>query len=320
MKKHVSIFLLLLICFGCRDSIEIPDIGRKIVINGLIINDSLISVRVGRSANILDFEGGTGEQQMDLRQANVKIYQNGNYIDSLFHKNTNPDGYDWYEWNNVFFWGNYLSRKIVPKGGNDYLIKVNALGYSEATAHTSIPETVKIENIDTAHVIVPKGEYVSLNTGLSCKIRFNDPIKYANYYLFAVGKMPVYEYDNSIEIDSKDPLIEEVLHTRDRGVEGIAFSDKVINGQTYTLSVIIRDESISRIQTISGHEGDISLYFKLYSITEEYFRYIRSLNQYNRNFGNPLADPVMIYSNVTGGFGMFAGAGVSSVSIKYSGR
>jgi hypothetical protein len=299
------------------DSIEIPDTSKRIVINGLITNDSLVSVRVARSADILDFDGETVEQQMDLKNADVKIYQNGKFIDSLFHKSTYMDQYDSYVWTDVFFWGNYRSARLIPKEGNVYLVTVNAPGFPEATAYTKIPEAVHIESVDTTHVIIPPGEYASVNTGISCKIRFTDPADNLNYYFLTVAKVPAYFYDNSIEIDSRDPVIEELLHTRDRGVEGIAFSDIAINGQTYTLSIVIRDNSISRIQTTSD---DISLYFRLYSIPEEYFRYIKSLNLYNRNFGNPLTDPVMIYSNITGGFGMFAGAAVSSVSIKYTDR
>ncbi len=312
MKYFIPIIFLLLLYYGCRDSVEIPDTGRKIVINGLLTNDSLLSVRIGTSSYILENESGTSEREQDLKEAEVKIYQNGHSVDSLYH--TYVDFYD--SWN-VFVPGNYRSRKFVPKEGNEYLITVNAPGLPEATAHTKIPEIVKIESIDTIHIILPPGEFVFLNTGLSCKIRFTDPLNITNHYLFSVNKEPVARpFYNNIEINSKDPVIEETLHSR--VIEGIAFSDKVINGQTYTLSIIIKDESIAHVQTDQGYEGKFSLHFRLYSIPEEYFRYIRTLNQYSRNFGNPLADPVMMFSNVKGGFGMFTGASVSSVSINYS--
>ena len=314
MKYIISIILVAVVSSGCQDSMEIPDTGRKIVINGLITNDSLINVRIGTSAYILDFASGTTEQQQDLKGAQVIINQYGHSIDSLFH--THVDFYD--SWN-VFIPGNYRSRKLAAKEGNEYLITVNAPGLPESTAHTKIPDIVNIERIDTTHVILPPGEFVSLNTGLSCKVRFTDPLNITNYYLLTVNKVPAANsFYNNIEINSKDPVIEETLHSR--VIEGIAFSDKVINGQTYTLSIIIRDEAIAYIQTAQDNEGNFLLNFRLYSIPEEYFTYIKTLNQYEKNIGNPLADPVMMFSNVTGGFGMFAGAAVSSVSINYSNR
>jgi hypothetical protein len=316
MKYSLSTILLLLTFSGCRDLMQIPDAGRKIVVSGFITNDSLLSVRIGTSSYILNFDDGSMERQMDLKGANVRIFQNEVYADSLYHVLTYGGFYDTYDWDHVFIRGNYRSKKIFVKEGNEYAIIVNSPGYPEATAHFTVPKVVGIESVDTTHVIMPPGEYLYLNTGIACKIRFSDPPDIKNYYILTVNKVPTANpFNNNIEINSKDPVIEEMLHSR--AIEGVAFSDKVINGQTYTLSIIIRDESIAHVQTAQDHEGKILLYFRLYSIPEEYFIYIRTLNQYEKNLGNPLADPVMMFSNVTGGFGMFAGAAVSSVSINY---
>ena len=61
-----------------------------------------------------------------------------------------------------------------------------------------------------------------------------------------------------------------------------------------------------------------TIYLRLYSITEEYFRYIQTLNLFEKDFGDPLTNPVQVFSNVTGGFGIFAGAAVSSDSIVFN--
>ena len=70
---------------------------------------------------------------------------------------------------------------------------------------------------------------------------------------------------------------------------------------------------------IPGNEPQIkTFYFRLYSISSEFFNYIHTLNLYNKNYGNPLADPVITYSNITGGYGIFSGAAVSSDSIVWN--
>jgi hypothetical protein len=61
-----------------------------------------------------------------------------------------------------------------------------------------------------------------------------------------------------------------------------------------------------------------TIYLRLYSITEECFRYIQTLNLFEKDFGDPLTNPVQVFSNVTGGFGIFAGAAVSSDSIVFN--
>jgi len=305
MKYYAFLFFIVLISRGCRDMLEIPDTGRKIVINSLITNDSLLSVRIGYSAYILD---SSTLVLTDLKDAEVNIYQNQICIDSLnyfFY-----GGFDYYDHWEVFIPGNYRSRHIMVQAGDEYGITVRAPGFPEATANTNIPEIVEIEQIDTSGIILPQGEFFSDNRGIICNIRFTDPSNADNYYLFNTCKIPsVVPFHNYIEFSSQDPVIEEILCGFDQ--EGVAFSDKVINGQTHTLTIMIKRESIDMIQS----EDEFSISFRLYSITEEYFRYIRTLNLYSKNFGNPLADPVMMFSNVTGGYGMFTGASVSSASI-----
>lgn len=306
MKYPLLLIIIILISNACKDNLDIPDTGRKIVINGLITSDSILNVRIGNSAYINDISGSI---LTDLQNADVKFYQDNNYIDSLYHTSYGRfDGYDiWH----VFIPGNYRSKNVIPQQGKEYKIRVKVAGLAEATASTIIPEIVKIDNIDTTRIILPPGEFVFDNKGIKCKIQFTDPAGESNYYLLNICKTPsVNPFYNNIGFTCTDPIVEEILDSGE-SKEGIAFSDKTFNGQKHSLTIIIRKESIAYVQ--SGKE--FYIHFRLYSITEEYFRYIQTLNLYNKNFGNPLAEPVLMYTNVTGGFGMFTGATVSSDSI-----
>jgi hypothetical protein len=179
------------------------------------------------------------------------------------------------------------------------------------TASTIIPEVVNIDFIDTSSIKLPPGEFDFDNKGIECKIHFRDPPFESNFYLLNICKAPtVNPFYNNIGFICTDPTVEETLDSGE-SKEGIAFSDKSFNGQKHSLTIFISRESIAHIQ--SGKEYYI--HFRLHSITEEYFKYIKVLNLYNKNLGNPLAEPVMVYSNVTGGYGMFTGTSVSSDSI-----
>jgi hypothetical protein len=182
--------------------------------------------------------------------------------------------------------------------------------------------------VDTSRIILAPGEYYESDVGLLFKIEFSDPINETNCYLFRIYKNTYWEYYNSyvpyssevIRFTCQDPIIEEKLNSVN-GLEAIAFSDKVINGQRHSLNIIVKGESIGRPFTdfpessYTNHKK--TLYFKLYSITEEYFRYIQTLHLYSKNYSNPLVEPVLMYSNVSGGYGMFSGASVSSDSIVF---
>ena len=309
MKNLLLILQCLILFTACQqEKIDLPDTGRKIVINGLIETDSLLNVYVNKSVYISEYDYPMGK---DLDNAKVYIYQNNVCIDSLTHD------LDHFGESSMYNPGNYWSTSVIPMPGNEYKIVAKVPGLPDASASTKIPNIVNIEHIDTLRLVL------GLDTGyhntserfehLICKIEFTDPKNETNYYLFNTGKSFL----------CQDPIVEEELYDVNSNngqsdgsyVEGIAFSDKVINGQKYSLTISIPERGwyIDSLKTRIFPKLTADL--KLYSITEEYFKYIQTLNLYNAKFGNPLTEPVLVYSNITGGYGIFAGAAVSSKSI-----
>ncbi len=62
----------------------------------------------------------------------------------------------------------------------------------------------------------------------------------------------------------------------------------------------------------------VSIYAHLLHTDPHYYHYHRSIHRAKRSQANPLAEPVLIYSNITGGlgvFGAFTGT-IASVKIK----
>lgn len=307
MKYILLIVQCLILLTACQqEKIELPDTGRKIVIIGLISTDSLLSVFVNKSVYISEYDFPIGK---DLENAKVYIYQNNICVDSLSH--------DWKPWSldRIYYPGNYWSKSVIPLPGNEYKIVAKVAGLPDATASTKIPDIVWIERVDTSRIVLdPVPPLNDSIKRLICKIEFTDPKDETNYYLFNIGKSFL----------CQDPIIEEELYdinsnngqSDGSNLEGIVFSDKVINGQKYSLTISIPitqiyDDSFKAIYP------EVTVPLKLYSITEEYFKYIQTLNLYNAKFGNPLAEPVLVYSNITGGYGIFAGSSVSCKPIVY---
>lgn len=311
MKDNFYFLLLIILITSCKEEFDdIPDIGRKIVINGLITTDSLLNVRIGKSTYINDISGNSGNELNDLDSAKVQIYMNGTLIDSLNH----VPFYSFYLWN-VFNSGNYRSKSVFPKPGHQYTIIAKVYNIPEASTIITIPDLVSIVKVDTSRIILSPGSYINSNEGFICKIEFVDPANRSNYYMFNIREIVNKDCatpNNNLEFYCLDPFVEEKLFSGIKN-EGIAFSDKLFNGQRHTLSVIIKREVLS----IYSPGNKQTICFRLYSITEEFFQYIKNLNLYNKNLGNPLAEPVMIYSNIKGGYGMVTGASVSSDSIVF---
>lgn len=310
LKNPINFLLFaiyLLLQTACQpEQISLPDTGRKIVLNGLINSDSLIRVSVSKSIYISDREGIVGK---DLDNAKVYIYQDGLIIDSLQHD------FKVNNWGIFYPFGNYCSKKVKPLPGKEYRIVAKVPGLPDVSATTILPNPVKIEKVDTAEIWLDP----SYEDALKCNIKFADPLDEMNYYLFEVfykngdQTTPI----NTVRFTCKDPVVEEYLSdgTIERGnLAGVVFSDKVINGKTYSLNLTISRNP----KFFGGVKLRRVIYFHLYSISKNYYKYIRTLNLHNAKFGKPLSEPVQVFSNITGGYGIFAGAAVSGDSLVFN--
>jgi len=317
----LCVFSLILTSQCKRDKLDIPDTGRKIVINGLITTDSLLNVRISKSYyynSDLPFFIDSD----NINNVKVLFYSENGLIDSLVPKYHPNDRY-------FFYQSNYWSKKVFPQAGKEYQIVVKAPGYPNATANIVVPNLVKIENLDTSRFIVPPDPYYPYlsNVRFKCMVTFTDPPNDLNYYLIRVSKITYREWwieRSDIRIDTQDPLVEQKLSNYD-DVYTIAFSDKVVNGEKYSLQFIIDADEIGMPfwENSGSFDGKpiafykTVVYFKLYSISKEFYRYIETLNLYNKNYGNPLTDPVAVYSNINNGYGIFGAASVSCDSLVF---
>ncbi len=313
MKTIVSIGLLLLLMTSCDEEYEVPDTGRKLVVNGLITTNGVLGVNITKSLYITDSTRWLGAEV--ITNARILLYENSILVDSLF---------------NISIWPsypglptvmpNYSVETLIPTVGKTYEIHVKAPGFPDAFATTTIPNLVKIDYVDTAIVNVPKTEWDD-GVRLRCDIAFTDPEDTQNYYM-------VYAFNSvddgkrvSIPLRTSEPVVEEVLSGGSVD-HGLAFFDKSINGQQKRISILLDVDDIGMPFIERNYPFDAptktALFFYLYSIDESYYKYIQTLNLFFKNYKNPFAQPVQVYSNVEGGYGMFTGAAVSVDSLVFN--
>lgn len=335
IKSIVLLPILIFLLHACtQEKMNIPDTGRKIVINGFLSSDSLLKVKISKSMYISD-EGMYADSAFySLKNANVSIYQDNKRIDSLYHiPESNPWEPDFYNPRNIDTWfhfGNYLSKSIIPIPGKEYRIVVKAPRLPDATAKVTIPNLVTIEKVDTMRFLTTEIPDLPWKECMKFTIEFTDPANESNYYLFNIWKTPSWDNQRNLTFYCDDPIVEEKIdflspHYYIKTSSfwpylGVAFTDKVINGQKHSLDVTVLGIDIGMPFYFNGDDPDShtkTIYLKLYSITEECYLYIQALNLYNKNYGNPLANPVTVYSNINGGYGIFTGAALATDSIVF---
>ena len=78
----------------------------------------------------------------------------------------------------------------------------------------------------------------------------------------------------------------------------VIFNDLAFEGKQKDLSLLID-------RTFENQAREFELAVVWRSVTEDYFKYVRTLNVYYDSSDNPFATPADVYSNVDGGLGIF---------------
>lgn len=313
------IFLIALLNNSCVKVLDydIPEDEKKIVINSMFASGDTFKVYVNKSMHILD-----KVRAKYLNDAVVQLFEGDQLLTEI------KGGI------------NGLYKSYVPlQNGHEYTLIVNSPGLQQVTAKTNIPVPVDIINVDTIteFSVNPNDYYYYTNT-LKCDITFNDTPNAENYYELTCLEEHVNEVTNYINEDSilfeyvrvnepiafksKDAVIEQWItgnsfsyHFTDDGYgsgNSIIFSDRLIDGKKHTLQIILfvpfmNDASMMK-RTI-----DISLK----SVTKNYYEYMQILEKHIIAANDPLAEPVLAYTNIENGLGIFSGYSKSVVRLNF---
>jgi len=278
MKKLFLILFSVLTLFSCEKYIdmEIPDRGRKLVANCFFSDTGSVVVQVSMSRFILD-----NSDFNVVSDAIVVLYENGTAVDTLTETLA----------------GQYITNGFIPQMGELYSLKI-VKDTEEITASSSIPTTIPFEFIDTTRVADEYYEY------LRFRIKINDPADEDNYYMIGFDKEDTNNdpyYNGGIYFYSEEPFIESYNHHY-----GL-FSDILFKGQSQILAFDLD------LYNFDNDTNKVNI--SLFSISKEMFMYLLTL-QAQQNAGNsPFAEPVMVFSNIENGYGIFAGFSIYQDSI-----
>lgn len=297
--NKVPLVALAFICIAC--SREIPfkesEVEKKLVVNGLICPDSLISVNVRKTTSILSTENST------VANAEVILFKNSIAIDTLKY----------------FDQGNYKSAKYHAYAGNIYSVTVKSPGYPDVYAIDTVPEATSI--ID--------GTRVSGNTfdeygdpHIDYEIVIDDsPVRNDFELFFIQQQFPnIYISSYSVSFQIEPVIADPVLRAEsdlDYSPFTYLFSDKLFNGQKYLMKNKFMSSATGGNFTSSFAPEPKVHYAILRTVSRNYFNYRKLWLKHYRNqqIGNKIEEPISttligspvpMYNNIDGGYGIFA--------------
>jgi hypothetical protein len=303
----MSTFLAVMFLFtmSCEKELELKDSDptREIVVNGVVPANDSIQLQIFRTSGVL-----TPDTACPLTNATVSMYVNDIALGQFLH-----NGHGVYTGDN---------RKFKP--GDNCRIEVQCDGYDAVEAVTTIPYPTTLGDYEVT--FQKSADYYYDEPAPHISITLHDPADEANYYeLEVIGHSWVYEshyeivnddwtevvtdssyFATQIYIQSDDPVLTENFSWYGNS---IFFDDHLINGKNYKL-IFYLDPYIEYDTQYD------SLFVNLKTLSKELYLYRNTYRKQVDANENPFAQPVQVYSNIDGGFGIFGGYSNFRKSIK----
>lgn len=299
MKTVFIFFILSTLLFSCSKEIDFKNnyIENKLVLNGLICPDSLISVHLSQTNTILS------DEILVIENATVSLFCNGKYIETLpYFKN-----------------GIYKSKTVYPQPDSVYTIAAEAEGYPAISATDTVPRSTRIIY----------GTHSSGNTydeygdpHQDYEITIGDPPEKNFYELFFINQYSPNEFQNCYTINFQiypviaDPVLRSDSEL-DYWVFTYVFTDNFFNGTNYLMKNKFLAADVQGKFTSQFVPTDYDEYALLRTASLIYYNYRKSWIRHSNNqqignrieeplFMTLIGDPTPMFSNVEGGYGIFA--------------
>jgi hypothetical protein len=294
MRKIFLLLGVVAIYTSCeRDVIiNIPKEPSKLVVNGLIGVNGTFRVTVGRSVYIL--ENATG---VTINNAQVALFENNIFKDSLVYNATN---------------GTYNAKNNTRVTlGSNYLLKATAVGFNNVEAGTITPTTVPLQNISRKQ----NTRVIDGTNHDEVKFSFTDNVATEDYYIVRLRRPVTYfgatvEYQNIFCFKSADKDIDRRANTdplaAEACIEGeFLMADKNFNGKQKEIVLYVNEYDMLQLVNPNNNRT-FKPVIELLHITKEHYRYRKSYNTYRDAEDNPFAEPVLVFGNITNGYGIFS--------------
>ena len=294
--KKILGWSALLVLLSCEKNITVkaPPQPVKLVVNSITGINSPFIASVGKTAGILDL---TTPESYLVNNATVLLYENNVVKDTLTFSSST---------------GSYkVKNNTLARAGFRYRITASVTGYNNAEAETAMPADIPIQSITRRlHVRTDTDS----NMYDEIKIRFNDDAAVSNYYVvrfrrpFSNGRDIHYEEMycmRSLDTDihrrtDVDPILFEDCIDRE-----LMLADERFNGAVKELIIFIRTHELDPVlNPVDGKHYKAVV--ELNNITADHYRHRKSYRAYRDSDGNPFAEPVLVYTNIKNGYGLFS--------------
>lgn len=298
MKKIVlQLVTFVFVLSACEQTIDFTgkESAPVMILNGVLTPDSVFTIDVSETKHIT-----RGGQVPVVENAVVEVFSEGNLLEGLKHQ------------------GNGIYKGTMkPEAGKNYKVIIS-YDKNTVSAETAVPTAVGIDRISSNPVFDKDQTFAYIELG----VQLTDPATSTNYYRITVEHLPeAGELQNKPYVYSNDIVMNATYGGNDDGLSNsitnsyLIFNDKLFKGKQYEVKLRFYDYDVLFALQNEGFEIRKAYKVYLHSISREYFLYLKSreLGEYNND--DPFSEPVPIFSNISGGSGIFAASSVAEADL-----
>lgn len=276
------ILIVSLLFLACESDVNYKgkDFPPKMVLNSLIdCNQDSHSIKVSES--VFAF---SQQKSKPIEDPNLNLLINGFPIEVKYNYNKDKDNY-------YAFDARLKPDDVITISGNSQLH-----GYVEGK--DTVPKPPQIISI------TPEWFKKEAFSYLRTKIKIKDRSNQRDYYRIVIHTKTIFRENKSDDIDwnnsevllDQEPLFQEVTGSLgDTNTSMFAiFSDELFQDKEYTINVYVKFDNFI--------DADQYVKVEIHSLSENLYKYLRSVELASN--GDNFSEPVKIFSNIKGGYGM----------------
>lgn len=244
-----------------------------------------------------------------IADARVELFQSDNFLENLLPSAGALAPF-------------YEASDAVPSEEQTYSLRVSAPGYKDVIAQDVVPRGVAIRSIESIPLgFSPGAGADEIIYHYSIRVTFDDPAAFHNYYHLRfqqeVLRILISEAGDTLTIGKRRDQIGFGSAINNNTItayldDGVLFEDDTFNGRRVTFSFPF-ETNIQLDKELPGH-----LFVELRTVSESYYRFYSTVGRQQNSPGAPYSEPVIVFSNVEGGKGIFAGFNADTDSIRVS--
>ena len=293
MRAYSLLLFSLLALYSCRELVqdEFQEFTPVPTVNSILAVDSIVKVHVSLAGKL------DTNQLVLIDNAEVLLYVDGVYKETL----TLSDK------------GIYSSSFVVEKL-KTYSCEVSIPGYKTISCSDSIPETTIISDI--IHIDKAGKDEEGMTYPAITFTFTNDPAE--KLYFEVVLRMIQYRHERVATLETiTDPVL------LNEGLPIALFSNESIKGNNYSMTLNYFTGSAGSTNGEPVQTTLFPLILEVRSVSSNYYHFVKQKYLYEKGrypeFMAASTTAFPLYSNITGGYGIFAGYSVTKSDTIYPG-